>query len=161
MMQARSLVEHPAVHPSGVYFGMPDTEYHAAFALSSHGIGNLHMSSLDFWARCPALNPDYKDEDTEARQIGRAYHARIVEGPEVFAAAFAQELDPAQHPDALRTIPELLAALQVHLEPKKSLRKGELIAALRRVEPGAQIWDVMLAEHLARHHGKTFLKPWL
>ena len=104
-------VAHPLVQEPGVYFGMPEADYHRAFALSATGIKHLRISPLDFWARSP-LNAERSDEESEARIIGRAYQKRIIEGPAAFAAMYAAELDPAEYPEALRTNEELKTAIE-------------------------------------------------
>jgi hypothetical protein len=166
-----ALVDHPAVQEPGVRFGMPQEEYHAALALSAHGIANLRASSLDFWTRCHALNPalaedaavgNAKAEDSEARLIGRAYHARIVEGPQAFADQFASDIDPADHPGALRTVAELKEALAtLGLPAKATERKADLIDRLVLAAPAIPVWDAIVADHVAACGGRTLLKPWL
>ncbi|HSR76412.1 MAG TPA: PD-(D/E)XK nuclease-like domain-containing protein [Xanthobacteraceae bacterium] len=152
------MIEHPLVHRSGVFFGLPEAEYHQALALSASGVKHLRISTMDFWARCPALNPDWVDEETEAKLIGKAYHRRIVEGAEVFAAHYAAKLDPDAFPDALRTIEDLTQALARHLvRPKSTWRKPDYVARLRELEPAAEIWDEIAREHLTENSGKTLL----
>src|SRR5205085_1736602 len=122
-------VEHPLVTEPGVYFGMPEEEYHRAFALSATGIKHLRISPLDFWARSP-LNAERIADESEARIIGRAYHKRIIEGQRAFAARYAADLDPAEYPEALRTNEELKTAIERVGGPSArlaSLRKAELI----------------------------------
>ena len=77
----------------GVYFQLSAEEYHAIPALSASGIRNILISGPDFWYRCPWLNPAYVDEDSEAMNIGRAYHTRILEGSDVFCQNYAQTFE--------------------------------------------------------------------
>lgn len=160
MSDDRISVDHPARMADGIYFGLPDDAYHAAFALSSHGIKNLRRSTLDFWVRS-ALNPDaFKlDEDTEAMKIGRAYDARIVEGREVFEQRFAPALDQNDYPNALRTNADLKDAI---IERGGGIRRGrerkeELIQTLAQLDPTALMWDTLVRGHQAAHAGKTLL----
>lgn len=139
----------------GVYFGMDESAYHAAFALSSSGIKLLKAAPLNFWA-ASVLNPEREDSDTEAKTIGRAYDKRIIEGKEAFYKLYAPELDPADYPGALRTNEELGEALaKCAIKPKG--KKADLIAALEAADPGAKIWERIVAAHAEMHAGKTLL----
>ena len=152
-------VAHPLVQEPGVYFGMPEADYHRAFALSATGIKHLRISPLDFWARS-ALNAERSEEESEARIIGRAYHKRIIEGPAAFAAMYAAELDPAEHPGAFRTNEELKTAIERAGGPTArlgALRKAELIERLLQYDPTALIWDRLVVAHQERHAGKIRL----
>lgn len=142
---------------NGVYFGLDEDAYHAAFALSASGVKNLRISTLDFWARS-SLNPDQEDGDTDAKVIGRAYHKRIVEGREAFQAAYAAELDAKEYPNAIRTVEDLkeaLAGLGVTVASKD--KKPALIAKLLEADGGAVIWEHLLSEHGKKNAGRQFL----
>jgi hypothetical protein len=152
-------VEHPLVQEPGLYFGMPEDEYHRAFALSATGIKHLRISALDFWVRSP-LNAERAAEESEARIIGRAYHKRIIEGQRAFEAMYAAELDPAEYPEALRTNEELKTAIERAGGPIArlgSMRKAELIERLLHYDPEALVWDRLVAAHDERHLGKIRL----
>lgn len=141
----------------GLYFGMDEAVYHAAPALSSSGIKNLLISPMDFWARCPWLNPDVEDEDTTAKALGKAYDTRITEGRERFYELYAAALDPADYPNALRTMDEIREALPEGAP--KSGSKTALRARLLQHQPDAEIWDDLVGEHAEHHGGKTLLPP--
>jgi hypothetical protein len=152
-------VDHPLVQEPGLYFGMPEDEYHRAFALSATGIKHLRISPLDFWARSP-LNAERAVEESEARRLGRAYHKRIIEGETAFQAMYAAELDPSEYPRALRTNEELKAAIERAGGPGGrlgSMRKAELIDRLLQYDPEALVWDRLVAAHYDRHAGKIRL----
>lgn len=152
-------VDHSMVHEEGVFFGLPEEEYHAAFALSASGIKNLRISTLDFWARSP-LNPDHHDDETEAKIVGRAYHKRIVEGRDAFDAIYAPEIDPYDYPDAIRTNDELRAAIEKVGAPTakiSGMRKSDLVARLLQYDPEALIWEMLVADHAEKHGGKIML----
>lgn len=143
-------VEHPLVHASGVYFGMSEEEYHGALALSASGIKWLRVSTLDWWARSPLNLDREEEEDTEAKTIGKAYHKRIIEGREAFDAAYAATIDPTEYPDAIRTIEDLKQGIADCGGPTKGLsglRKDALIERLLDLDPSAQIWDRLVADH--------------
>jgi hypothetical protein len=107
------------------------------------------------------LNPEhFEEEDSEARQIGRAYHRRICEGRAAFAATYHAAIDPADYPGVLRTNEELCAAIARVGGPVKGirgLRKAQLIEQLLSLDPQALVWDLLVAEHAARHAGKILL----
>jgi hypothetical protein len=74
-----------------------------------------------YWATCPWLNPDWaelKQEEEERRKklgqdhfdIGKAYHARMLEGRAAFEERFAVSLDKKDHPNALVTTDDIKAA---------------------------------------------------
>ena len=157
MADERIVVDHPLVHRSGVFFGLPEAEYHAALALSATGIKALRLDPMAWWSQSP-LNPDRKDEETVAMKIGKAFHSRIVEGFEVFAHRYAAVLEPEAYPDALRTVSDLTEALAAHLQkPRPRAVKAELIQQLLLVAPQAQIWDEMVRRHAEIHDGKIML----
>lgn len=151
----------PAVEPypvtvePGVYFGMDEDAYHAAFAFSTSGIKHMLISTLDFWVRSP-LNADYRSEQSDAMAEGNAWHKRILEGPEAFYAAYAADVDPADHPDALRTVDEL----KIELKGRHLLIKGnkpELIQRLLLCPDAPPVWDAIKAEHMAANAGKMLI----
>jgi hypothetical protein len=136
-------VEHSLIKEAGLYFRMPEEDYHRAFALSATGIKHLRISPLDFWARSP-LNAERAEEESDAKIIGRAYHKRIIEGKATFEAMYAAELDPAEYPQTLRTNEELKTAIEQAGGPTArlgSMRKSELIVRLLQYDPDALSWD--------------------
>lgn len=143
--------------PDGVYFDLPEDDYHALPRLSASGIKDLQVSIEDFWARS-WMNPRRHESDTDtiAKTMGRAYHKRILEGRAAFQAAYAARLDPADHPDALRTVEDIKARLAKHHE-KLSGAKPALIERLKAVEPDAVILDDLISDHGRRNAGKTLL----
>lgn len=151
------VVDHPLVHAPGIYFGLPEEEYHAALALSASGIKALRIDPMVWWLQSP-LNPDLIEEETVAKRIGKAFHARIVEGANAFAQRYARELDPADHPNALRTVADLTDALAKHNISSGRRLKGELIRILLHHEPDAVIWDELVRRHAEIHDGKIMLE---
>lgn len=152
------IVDHPQVHPPGIFFGCSEDEYHNALALSAGGVKQLRVSPLAWWVNSP-LNPDRPDdEETEAKKIGKAYHARIVEGRKAFEARYAAALDPAEYPNALRTNADLATALSRYpVKVKSGARKADLIEHLLALDPKAVIWEVIERDHAALHEGKILL----
>jgi hypothetical protein len=152
-----AVISHPLIHEPGIFRGMPEEEYHRALALSASGIKWLRVSSLDWWARS-VLSPDYVDEETEAKRIGKAFHARIVEGRDVFNDRYAAALDPADYPDALRTNEQLRQAIiDAGGTAKAAARKSDLIDTLRLHMPGAVVWDSIVDAHRIRSGDRILL----
>jgi hypothetical protein len=159
MVDGQIRVADSQIHQPGVYFGLPEAEYHGALALSAHGITRLRVSPLAWWTSSP-LNPELVEEETDAKIIGKAYHSRIVEGREAFMARYAEKLDPAAYPSALRTVADLGELLRhCGVSPKATDRKADLIARVRAVSPGTPIWDLIEQEHHELNRGKILLDP--
>lgn len=150
----------------GVFFGMPEEKYHAVPALSSSGVKNLRMSSLDFYMRAPWLNAHYEAENEEtedsfAKVLGRAYHKRILEGREAFLTCYAPAFEPGWHEDALEGADDIQAALRRHKEAgadvKLTGKKADLIERLLEIDATAKIMDVLRESYEDLHAGKQFL----
>lgn len=149
----------------GIYFGLPDTIYHDIPALSASGVKMLRVSTLDFWSRS-WMNANREEDigdESDAQILGTAYHARILEGRDVFLTRFAPDIDPKAYPNALRTADDVQGRLRdlkkQGAEVKLNGKKGALIDALLALEPTAQIWDVICDGYAKEHPGKTFLPP--
>lgn len=149
--------DHHGCKPDGVYFGLPEGQYHAEPRLSTSAMKWLKISPRDFWVRS-WMNPDRpEEEDTDAKESGSAHHKRILEGRDAFYRAYAAALEPADYPDALRTVEDIKARL-VQLEQKVTGRKDDLIARLLDADPSTDVWDVLVAEHAKANAGKTLLR---
>lgn len=83
------------IHRDGIYFSMPDTEYHADPALGSTGLKKLVSNAPDFWWDSP-MNPVFEPEnnDTAAKIFGRQLHTCVLEGREKFTARHAPQMNP-------------------------------------------------------------------
>lgn len=144
----------------GVYFDLPDAEYHAAFGLSYSGIKDFRVSPYLWWSKSP-LNPRLErvmaeEGSSEAKTLGQAFDARIICGRDYFNARYAQELTHADHPGDLRTMDDMKAWLE-SVGLKKTGRKDELIERIQAADPTARIWDVTLDGYRQKHQGKQFL----
>ena len=166
-----------------VVFGMADEEYHAIPALSASGIKLMRQTPLDFWVRQRWLNADWEPDETDAKDNGKAFHARICEGRERFYRGYVAALDRADYPDALVTTDQIKAAIfeigempvskvptgamqivalksgNVERPVTRAAKKEDWIAQLLDLSPDAQIWDVLTEEHAKEHPEKTFLDP--
>ncbi len=150
--------DFPGLIKRGVYFGMPDHEYHAEPSLSASGIKKILVSPMDYWATS-WMNQTRQDERTsDAMDLGTAYHKRILEGRAAFQANYAAAIDPDDYPDAIRTVDDLKSALDVLAVPYKStLKKPDLIQLLLDKDPDAPIWDNIISSHARAHDGLDFL----
>lgn len=139
----------------GIYFDLPEDDYHAIPALSASGIKRLQGSTMDFWAYS-WMNPerDEDDPDSIARLLGKAHHVAVLE-PHRFEETYCAELDPGDYPDALRTMDDLRARAE-ELGLKKGGRKDELEERVLDADPDAVIWGRFLEDYV---NGRTVLKP--
>ncbi len=144
-------------HKPGLYFDMPEEEYHAIPALSASGIKRLAISSMDFWVES-WMNENYRIEETDALLNGRAYHKRL-EGKEKFDAEYAPVFDDSDYPNALRTANEIKACLKdLKIKGYSTLVKDGLVQMLRDADPTVQIIDDLRTTYEEKNPGKTFLK---
>lgn len=143
-------------YQDGIYFCLPEDDYHAHHALSSSGIKWLRVSPLDFWVRS-WMNPLREvEEDTSFMTVGRAYHKRIVEGKEAFYAVYAANLDCRDFPDALHTMDEIRERLK-ELGLKVGGNKPEITARLIEADPDVQVWDELVRDHEGDNAGLDLL----
>lgn len=79
-------------HAPGVYFGMPEAEYHSDPALGSTDLKRLLTGGPVYWWQSP-LNPDRKPEQpgqvASYLTFGRAVHKYILEGEDAFHDLYA------------------------------------------------------------------------
>lgn len=118
----------------GIYFNLPEAEYHALPRLSASGIKNILTSLPTFWAKS-WMNPetaDADDDDTKAQILGRAYHAAIFE-PDDLDKRFAGEPDLDDFAGMLMTDAAVKAELKEYGAPQT--KSGELaLDRARRLE---------------------------
>lgn len=148
----------------GIYFGLAEEDYFAIEALSASGMKYLRMSPLDFWSRSWMNN--LRDEDlgdeSDAKVLGKAYHARILEGSDAFNSRFAADLDPSDFPEALHTAEQIKSRIReinedADVKVKLSGTKDELAARLIEIDPRVKLWDAICDAYAKRHPGKEFI----
>ena len=143
---------------SGIYFDLPEADYHAQPALSCSGIKKLASSPMLFWATCAWLNAEIEPEEDKAWAIaGRAYHARILEGRDVFNQRFAVALNKADFDDLCVTVDDLKTRITSLGEDPKGKKKEDFVAQLLEIEPDAPIWENLVARHAEANEGKTMI----
>lgn len=152
-------------HADGVYLELPIADYIADDAIGGHGAVVLDSSPTDWrWQR--ADNPLYRRPKSEPFTLGSLVHCLTLEGRAAFGARYAVEPARGLYPDALDTASDMSAWLKraeaEHCaklgveklkqdERKPFLSSGkveELAARVRALDPGAQFWPEIVAEHV-------------
>ena len=125
------------VLPDGIYFGLPNDEYHADPALGSSNIRDLLKGGPTYWWNS-ALNPNRKSKRTRALDFGSAAHVAILEGMPTFHEQFACQPDPD---GALVTLAHMQQFLKDRHENRIPRTKAEAGAQCRLVDPTVRILD--------------------
>lgn len=143
-------------HQDGIYFNMPEDEYHEIQALSASGMKDLEVSLLEYWTK--RFDPDYVRTESAAMLRGKAYHKRVLEGSPVFENEYACAFDPDVYPNALRTQNDLKVKCK-ELELPVSGTKPDLIARLLKYDPVFEfgILDCLIKKHDEQCEGRTQL----
>ena len=131
-----------AMPEPGIYFGLPEEDYHSVFALSSSGIKKLVASSMEYWAY-GRMNPDYEERQSQFLDYGKATHKFVLESETSYLAYYAIELDKADHEDVLVSTDEI----------KNTIRQFTRLAPVPPVQGGKQALVDQLAE-LGKKHGQ-------
>lgn len=136
----------------GIYFGLPEEEYHAAEGLSCSGIKQLSISPLNYWHQNynPIKTPA---EESFAMKFGKAAHCRVLE-PRKYYSSYAKAISKADYPDSLDTIDDLKGFLADQGLPVTFKKKQDLIDRIKESGIEAQIWDEIRAKHDAANEGK-------
>ena len=145
----------------GIHFGLSDDVYHALPALSASGMKNLLISPMLYWAE-GFLNPNRRGSgDSDALELGRAYHARVCEGSSPFYERYGLNFDKGDYPSALDTIPEITARLkELDVKGYSGKKKSELVEILLSVDPEAVILDIIRDDYEASYAGKRLVSAW-
>lgn len=146
----------PVTHEPGIYFNLPMERYRSDPALGTSSINALNVSPITYW-RGSHMNPDREADETDATDFGDALHARLLEGPEVFASRFVPALDESQFPDVPKSGAELEARC-VALGITKSGTKAEKEARIAAKDPAFLSWSAIESAYGKQHAGKSFLK---
>ena len=105
--------EHPAYLPfpePGIYFGMPEEDYHRVNACSTSELKRMGVSSMEAWAYS-RRNPDYEDNVTRYLDHGKAVHCLVLEGRDAYQSRYAVELDASDFEGALISTDQIKAAI--------------------------------------------------
>lgn len=126
----------------GVYFNLPNEEYHADPALGSSNIRDLLAGGPTYWWNS-GLNPNRKRKESRALDFGAAMHAMVLEGSGAFDAQYVCEPDKE---GALITLAHLQQVLKDRHEAKIPRTKAEAAAQVRMIAPEMRIYDLEMAE---------------
>lgn len=113
----------------GIYFGLPQAEYHALERFSGSGAQDVLVSPATYWDGS-YLNPKRAEkEDIERTKkhliYGDAYHKAVLE-PEIFSQIFVRDLDLSRFPEVLTTHAEI---------------KEKIVALGGKVPSGERVFD--------------------
>ena len=141
---------------NGMYFHLPEDEYHADPALGGGDVRNLLISPLTYWVN--SHMSDWPDKESEALTNGSAFHKRIIEGADRFAEQYAVKPDKADYPDALDGSADLKSWLRDH-DMKVSGTIAELCERIREADPDVELWPDIMADFEDASEGKIRLSP--
>ena len=149
-------MSRPALdHAPGIYFDLAAEEYHADSALSASGMKRLMTGPLEFW-RNSVLNPHREEVETDAKELGTAFHKRLLEGRDLFQQHYGVELDRDDFPSALSgadTLKEQCKTMGLPVSGTIAV----LCARILEADPEAQLWPVLVEENAAANEGKILL----
>lgn len=145
-------------HANGLWFGLSDAEYHDDPALGSGSIKDLSVDALHYWRKARHLNETREDDDSEAKDFGKATHVRLLEGADKFRSIYAAWPSEADHPAALKGGAAMKDVCR-QLGLKVSGTNAELAARIRAERPETQLWDDIVAAHAHANAGKTLMNP--
>lgn len=135
----------------GVYIGLAEQFYFEVDALGSSDLSELKSNPADWWYGS-RHNPDREQkDDAQARRLGRALHALMLEGVRAYERSVSVEPDPRHYPDVLKTADEiryLLIDNMIRFPSKPS--KQDLVDAAVKAGYGKKIWDHIIADHLRK-----------
>lgn len=158
IIQQERLKIDVGAHAPGIYFGMPEEEYHADRSLSASGIKDIHVTPLTFWMRS-GFNPNKIDDSTEPKERGKAFHARLLEGADAFIERYAVLPQIEDYPEALDGGDALKdRCKELGLPVSGTIAK--LCERISAADPDAVLWPIkMLAfQEEAMASGKTVIK---
>lgn len=143
-------------HEPGIYFSMPEDEYHADCSLGSTDLRNLIVSPLQFYWNS-SVNPSRKpDKDTPALRYGRAIHKCVLEGREAFDALYAKKYQKPL-PGQLVTLEDLKQKCK-ELGIASSGTKATLTERILELAPDTPIYDVEVARYNAHIGDRIILE---
>lgn len=141
-------------HADGIYFDMPEDEYHAIQRLSASGIASMMVSPATFWAKS-WLNPNREEGDKKHQVTGRAYHCARLE-PDMFDLRYCRQPSPSEWVDLITTDAEIKDRLKGYGLPQskageKVLDRAKRLSQAFRTDPYSDgeppaIWHLILDE---------------
>ncbi|WP_422444117.1 PD-(D/E)XK nuclease-like domain-containing protein [Endozoicomonas sp. ALB091] len=137
--------------PPGIYQNIPSDQYHGAPGISSSQVKLISEKSLAHF-HAKYVTGEIQDKPSAAMKLGTLFHTAVLE-PATIDDLYRLELDPADHPNALRGKDAIVARIkQINedIEDKSQKLKvtgtiAELTSRLLEVDPEAVLWDRLLA----------------
>lgn len=127
--------------PDGLYFGLDAEPYHAHPALGSGDVKRCFTNPAEFWWKSKMNPMRPADTDSVAMEFGRAVHALVLEGKEVFDRQYERWPEG----EYLRTDDDLKKWLEERGHaPAKGL-KAARVAQVLALDPGALIEEAIKA----------------
>ncbi len=131
MKNSEPMIEEESL-ADGIYFHMPEEQYHTLDRLSATGIKKLIISALQFYTE--TFDGSFHRTETTALYKGKAYHKRILEGQDNFNKCYVEKLNKNGFQDVLDTAAELKEYCQKH-DLKVTGTKPVLIDRILDVAP--------------------------
>jgi len=146
------MIDFPKPLVPGVYFGLPNDDYHDDRALGSTNIRKLRRSGPDYWYGSP-LNPRRPvRKPNKYLTFGHAIHTRVLEGPAAFDKLFECEPD---REGLLITMDDLREFCERAGFDKVPRSKAGLIELALKIDKAARILDVI--KQRAEEAGRTLV----
>lgn len=154
----------------GIWFDVPDEEYHRIPALSNSLCKYLLASPTIAWAES-WLNPNREESKADHLVVGKAYHSMILEGVRAYESRFYPMPDKSDFPDALEKIDEIKAAIsQRNASPvtrvdapelgegkTRAAKKEDWIEQLYSLDRSVEVWELIKAKHERRAKGRELI----
>jgi len=146
-------------YQEGLYFGMPEEEYHKIPYFSRSLADEMIVDVEEFWYKSP-MNPDRPQrEETEAMKLGTAIHSMILE-PGTFSEKYCKKPVYEDYPNKTILITsDDIKEFLTSIGEKKTGNKPELIErALPYIDPKTYIiWDSHIAEWTQNLDGQRII----
>lgn len=129
-------------HEPGVYLGLREDSYLADPALGYSSLGALRQP-LEFWFNSPINTVFPKPpKDQKYFERGTACHVLFLEPPGTYDRTYGIVPTRMTNPNAIDTIPELIAACKKHGLATNYAVKADLVDRLSRGAPKVEILEV-------------------
>lgn len=133
-------------HKPGIYYDMPEAEYHADPSLGSSSLKRLLISPLEYWTYSPWNPRRPEPKSTMSQEVGTALHTRMLLGREAFYQRYAASLDRDKYPNHLKSGDELKARC-FELGVSRQGTLAELSARIREKCQETLLWVDVQARH--------------
>lgn len=131
--------------PDGLYLHLPEVIYFAQDRIGSTDLSKLYLHKEGWWWSSE-LNPDRVDDETDARDFGKALHTIVLEGDEAFEERFAVAPDKEDYEGLCVTVDDLRKALaEREIAAPGGKTKDFYVDLLAERAPEVPVWDAILA----------------